>query len=89
MSRNERIYECTIQSTNLNANKIKHELHGCGVRDVNISPCGKFVKVRIINPTSEQLAVVDKHFDSKEKFPEFKKNFKNEWNWSDSDSFDF
>lgn len=87
---NERVCEYTISGTNLNANKIKHELHQCGIREVNISPCGRNIKIRVKDPNEKQLEVINRHFDSKDNFPDFKDNFKKDWKYDwDSDSFSF
>lgn len=89
----QRTCNYTISGTNFNADKIKHELHRCGIDDVKVSPCGRNLHVSVVDPNPRQVAVINQYFDTNDSFPdlkdEFKKNNKNwnDWEWSDSFSF--
>ena len=83
MSGNGRLCKYTISDTNLKISNIKRDLHGCGIRDVKVSPCGRSITVQIRDPSPQQMEVINQHFKCNNEFPKF--NF----DWSSSESFDF
>ena len=90
MSGNGRTCKYTITDSSLNVKRIKQDLHGCGIRDVKVSPCGKSITVQISDPSPQQMEVINRHFKCNNEFPEFKNEFKNlSFDWGSSESFDF